>query len=167
MATPEVPSGTISPDPLGTPNTYDITISDGTTATEPIGTVWFAWVPGKDFLTSMPTHESSPAGWTVGQITHGGSTDGYAIQWVASNSTDYIPIGGSLSGFGFTTPDSSAVIDGNSPYYPTFPELTTFAYDAGPFSDAGVQFDITPVPEPTCLAAATLPVGLLLRRRRA
>ncbi|HEX4123656.1 MAG TPA: hypothetical protein VHY37_02955 [Tepidisphaeraceae bacterium] len=166
-ATPlEVPSGTISTVSSGASNTYAVTIQDGATATDPIGTVWFAWVPGNDFLATSPTADTSPTGWTVNAITHGGPSDGYAIQWVASSSTYDIPIGGSLSGFGFATADSSSAIDGDSIFYPGTPVLTTFAYSAGPFSDAGTEFVVTPAPEPTALTAAALPVILLLRRRR-
>jgi hypothetical protein len=162
----EDPSGTISTVSSGASNTYAVTVKDAADATEPIGTVWFAWVPGKDFLDTSPTSEISPTGWAVDTISHAGSGDGYAIQWVASSSIYDIPVGGSLSGFSFSTADTPAQIAGDSVFYPTTPVLTAFAYDAGPFSDAGTEFVITPAPEPTCLAAIALPIALLLRRRR-
>lgn len=111
----EDPSGTITTVSTGAQNTYAMTFKDASDATQPIGTVWFAWVPGEDFLPTAPLSESSPAGWNVNAVTHGGATDGYAIQWVASSAASDIPIGGSLSGFGFTTADSPASIKGNSP----------------------------------------------------
>ena len=100
-------------------------------------------------------------------ITHGGSSDGYAIQWIASSAASDIPIGGSLSGFGFTTTDSPSAIQGDSAFYPGTPALTTFAYSVGPFSDAGTEFVVAPaaVPEPGSVAVALVPVALLLLRR--
>ncbi|HEY2586260.1 MAG TPA: hypothetical protein VGI81_10900 [Tepidisphaeraceae bacterium] len=167
----EDPSGTITTVSTGPQNTYAMAINDAADATQPIGTVWFAWVPGEDFLPTSPISETAPSGWRVNAITHAGSNDGYAIQFVASSASSDIPIGGSLSGFGFTTADTPAQIQGNSPFFPGTPVLTTFAYDAGPFSDAGTEFVVAPavVPEPTSLAVALLPAAtfLLYRRRRA
>jgi hypothetical protein len=61
---------------------YSITLTD--TSATPIGTFWFAWVPGKDFLDTSPNTITNPAGWT-NMITHFGSSDGYAIQWKTSS----------------------------------------------------------------------------------
>jgi hypothetical protein len=160
----EDPSGTITTVSTGVQNTYAMTFADAADATKPIGTVWFAWVPGEDFLPTSPIDETSPAGWQVNAITHAGSNDGYAIQWVASSAASAIPIGGSLSGFGFTSTDSP----GDSPFFPGTPVLTTFAYGGGPFSDSGSEFVVTPaaaVPEPTSLAVVLLPTALLVLHR--
>lgn len=161
----EDPSGTITTVSGGPNFTYAMTIKDASDATEPIGTVWFAWIPGQDYLATSPLSETSPAGWKMNAITHSGSSDGYAIQWVATSAASDIPIGGSLSGFGFTTTDSPAAIDGNSVFFPSTPVLTTFAYDAGPFSDAGAEFVVTPVPEPATVAMGLVPAILLVLRR--
>ena len=41
--------------------TYNITLNDiGTTH---IGTFWFAWVPGQDYLAVAPSATTCPAGW--------------------------------------------------------------------------------------------------------
>ena len=165
----EDPSGTITTVSGGPNFVYAMTIKDAADATQPIGTVWFAWVPGEDFLATSPLAESSPTGWKVNGITHGGTSDGYAIQWVANTPASDIPIGGSLSGFGFTTKDSPAALAGNSVFDPTAPVLTTFAYNAGPFSDGGTEFVVTQasaVPEPATVALAALPIAWLLRRPR-
>lgn len=163
----EDPSGTITTVSTGPQNTYAMTFSDAADATKPIGTVWFAWVPGEDFLATSPISETSPSGWRMNAITHAGSADGYAIQWVANSAVSDIPIGGSLSGFGFTTADSPSDLQGNSVFFAGTPVLTTFAYSAGPFSDAGSEFVVTPaaVPEPGTVALALLPTALLLLRR--
>lgn len=165
----EDPSGTISTVSGGPNFVYAMTIKDAADATQPIGTVWFAWVPGEDFLATSPLAETSPTGWRMNGITHAGTSDGYAIQWVANTAASDIPIGGSLSGFGFTTKDSPAALAGNSVFDPTAPVLTTFAYNAGPFSDGGTAFvvsQVSAVPEPVTLALVALPVAWLLRRPR-
>lgn len=164
----EDPSGQITSISGGPDFTYAMTLSNASAATEPIGTFWFAWVPGEDFLPTAPLSETAPTGWTVNAITHGGSSDGYAIRWEATSAASDIPIGGSLSGFSFTTADSPAAVEGNSPFYPTTPVLTSFAYDAGPFSDAGTQFQVqsSAVPEPAALTIMALPTLWLLRRSR-
>jgi hypothetical protein len=161
----EDPSATITAVSTGPSNTYALTIKDASDATQAIGTFWYAWVPGKDFLASDPSADTAPLGWTA-NITHGGSTDGYAIQWVASSSAYYIPAGGSLSGFGFTTADSPSVVSANSVDYPTFATDTSFAYATGPFGDAGTEFVVSAVPEPASVGIALLSTALLLRRRR-
>jgi hypothetical protein len=56
---------------------YSVTLDD--TGSTTVGTFWFAWVPGKDFLDTQPTNITSPSGWQE-VVTHGGSNDGYVIQ---------------------------------------------------------------------------------------
>ena len=41
---------------------YTITLDD--TGSTPIGTFWFGWVPGEDFLDPAPSSMTAPAGWT-------------------------------------------------------------------------------------------------------
>ena len=129
---------------------YSLTLND--TGTTDIGTLWFAWVPGENFMSSAPTNTTSPSSWTA-RTTHGGSTDGYAIQWVAGSGAALTP-GQSVTGFTFDSSMSPQQMAGNSPLYPNTPVLTSFVYGGGPFSDAGVQFVVqtTPVPEPSSLA---------------
>lgn len=119
---------------------YSITVND--TGTTNIGTFWFAWVPGADFLPTSPSAVSNPAGWTNTLTGTNNSTDGTAIEWVASSNA--ITPGHSLGGFDFTTTDSPAVLAGNAPTHPADKVLTSFIYSGAPFSDAGVQFDVAP-----------------------
>jgi hypothetical protein len=163
--TPPTASATITPT-AGSPNSYALTLSDDAASPSTIGTFWFAWVPGKDFMTTSPLSVSSPSGWTD-TITGGGTGDGYAIQWKATSSSFDVAPGSSLSGFAFTSADSPGSVFGNSVYFPTRPVLTSVAYSAGPFSDAGTTFapSVVSVPEPTALVAAA-PLAMLLRRRR-
>lgn len=143
--------------------TYNLVLNN--TGDTTVGTFWYAWVPGEDFLTSSPTSMTNPAGWTS-VITHvpNTATNGYAIQWKASTAASNVSAGGTLTGFSFTTPDNLASVSGNSLYYANVPVGTTFVYSGAPFSDAGFQFVVQSVPEPIALGA--LPMLALLRRRR-
>lgn len=162
----EIASATISSTKLDpTDWQYNVTLTDSGTTN--IGTLWFSWVPGEDFMGAAPTAISSPASWTD-LVTHGGATDGYAIQWVAG-AGDALTPGTSLAGFQFDSTVSPAGMAGDSPFYPTTPVLTSFVYSGGPFSDAGFQFVVQPVaaaPEPANGALAILGIGLLIFTRR-
>lgn len=127
---------------------YDINVTD--TGTTNIGTFWFGWVPGEDFLPSVPSAISNPSGWGNTLTGSHNSSDGTAIEWVASSNA--ITPGNSLSGFDFTTTDSPAVLAGMSPSHPGEPATTAFVYSGGPFSDAGFQLVATP---PATSAAST------------
>ena len=118
---------------------YSATLDDIGTTT--IGTFWFAWIPGQDYLDTPPTNIVKPAGWTA-LITNGGAGDGYAIQFKATSSAFDLQSGHSLSGFGFTSTETPAQLSGNSPFYPT-PETTSFVYSGAPFSTAGFKFTAT------------------------
>jgi hypothetical protein len=75
---------------------------------------------------------TAPTGW-VEKVTHGGSTDGYAIQFVDKTGPLLAP-GSSLSDFGFTSADTPAHLAGDSAFYKTFPALTSYVYSGAPFS---------------------------------
>lgn len=119
---------------------YQITVTD--TGTTNIGTFWFAWVPGEDFLPSVPSATTNPTGWTNTLTGNGNSVDGTAIEWVASSNP--ITPGHSLSGFGFTTTDSPTALAGTSPSHPGTPVLTSFIYVGAPLTDPGFQFQVSP-----------------------
>jgi hypothetical protein len=124
--------------------TYDLTLTD--TGTTQIGTFWYAWVPGEDFLPATPFDISSPFGWSLNKITgSGNSTDGSAIRWEA---TDPLEPGQSLNGFEFSIDEPSSVIYGDSPYYDNPPIGTSFVYEDGPFRGGSASFVATPVPGP-------------------
>ncbi len=137
----------------GTSTVYNYNISLKDTGTTPIGTLWYAWVPGEDFLTSMPTAVSSPTGWN-GFVTGGGLGDGYAIRWTATGVG--VTPGQTLTGFKFSSADSPTVLAGKSKFFPTTPVGTSFVYSAGPFSDLGYQFVATPA-TPVSLTVAPPP----------
>lgn len=148
---------------------YKLTLTDR--GNLDIGTFWFSWVPGKDFMVVAPSAVSSPASWTE-MVTHAGAGDGYAIQWVAIPGDELTP-GNSLGGFQFNSTVSPTDMAGDSPLFPGTPVLTAFTYQGLPFSDAGFQFLVQPAaasaaPEPVSGALALLGAGvlLLMRRRR-
>jgi hypothetical protein len=163
-ASPPLASGTITAVSTGAQNTYALSLFDSSTSPSPIGSVWEGWIPGQFYMSSSPTAIVAPTGWTD-HLTSGNG--GFGIQFVASSAAFDVPIGGSLSGFGFTTPDAPASIFGTSAFFPV-PTTTSVAYDAGLFSDSGTTFAFTPtaVPEPTTLTLMASSGLLLLRRQR-
>ena len=131
----QLASGTISSSGAG-PYLYSLTFSDAADATSPIGSVWYAWVPGQFFLPSSPTSASAPAGWTA-------NISGDSVQFVATSSASDITAGNSLSGFSYQaafTPAQLAAASNSG---------ESDAYTAGLFSDSGNIFTVTTaVPEP-------------------
>ena len=77
---------TAKPDGSNFDYTIELTNTSGP-GNDGIATFWFAWVPGADFLSTSPLSVSVPAGWKD-VITHGGTTDGYAIQYDALAPAD-------------------------------------------------------------------------------
>ena len=144
--------------------TYSIALND--TGATTIGSFWFAWIPGQDYMQTSPLSIVNPTNWHS-VITGGGGTDGYAIQWVANSSASYVPAGGSLSTFAFTSSDSPSSLAGFSSFFPTKHVTTSVVYSAGLFSDAGLTFVVS-VPEPTGATSLGMAVGAMLlgRRRR-
>lgn len=145
----ESATATISNTPAGGGD-FNYTLTLNNTGTTTIGTFWFSWVPGQDYMNSAPITTSPPTGW-LANITHGGTTDGYAIQWVAGSSASDLAAGSSLT-FSFESAVTPAEIAGNSPFFAHPPEGTAFIYSGAPFSDGGVEFVVVSVPEPSSVA---------------
>jgi hypothetical protein len=168
LATP-IAAATASETPSGPNFQYSLTLQNksatpGTAATA-IGTFWFAWVPGEDFMHTSPLTVNSPTGWQD-IITGGGGSDGYAIQWTTTNSSFDLAAGASLSGFVFTSADAPSSVFGKSFFYPTTPTMTSVAYEGAPFSDGGNTFVVSS-PEPAMGGLlSVIGVGLLTRRWR-
>jgi hypothetical protein len=117
------------------PGDYKYTITLKDTGTTTIGTFWFSWVPGEDFMPVSPLSVTAPAGWTD-TVTHNpGSTDGYAIQWVASSSSELQP--GQSKVFHFRSSATPKEMFGKSKFYPTTLVTTSFVYEIAPFTSPG------------------------------
>ncbi len=166
----EEADGTIQPISLPSGSfQYNITLQN--TGTTTLGSFWFSWVPGLDFLPSQPTNVHSPAGWTPNVISPTYDGDGYSIQWIA---TTPLPAGQSLPGFSFTSTDDPDIISGTSPiYFDYYLTNTSYAYIGAPETDIGTSFNptvlptIAAAPEPTTLSLAGIGIaGLLVKRRR-
>src|SRR3954469_7823074 len=140
-------SAVISSTPAGAGFNHSITLTNDSSSNSGIGTFWYSWVPGEDFLATRPTSVTPPPGWPD-NITNMGPGDGFAIQFLANSpANDVQP--GSSSRFSFTSADSPTSVSGNSAFFPGTPVGTSFVSPQGPFSDAGHQFVMTPAPAPS------------------
>ena len=146
-----------------TGNTFNYSLTLKNTGDTGIGSFWFAWIPGYDFLTSLPTVTGDPSGWSHGVMGVGGGFDGYSIQWV-DDSTALAP-GGSVK-FHFSSADSPSVLSAPSAFFSFYNTTTSFVYPGLPELDPGNQFVATVVaPEPaTGLFLAAGVAGVLVRR---
>jgi hypothetical protein len=164
-----VVSANLTSTPDGANFDYKIVLTNATTSTLPLGTFWFSWVPGEDFMSVSPTNIVNPTGWND-LITNGGPSDGFAIQWVASSSSFAIAPGASLT-FAFTSSETLAQIEGSSPSHPSSLETTAFVYTGAPLADPGAELNVVgpaAVPEPSSLALCGIAgvVGLVVARAR-
>ena len=96
------------------------------------------------------------------KVTHGGATDGYAIQFVAQSGTPLLAPGSSLSGFGFTSSESPTELAGDSSFYSHPPQTTSFVYSGTPFTNPSDQFvvSVSSVPEPSSLVLGLFAIGM-------
>jgi hypothetical protein len=155
------PSATLSSQPAGLNFNYTLTLDNNSPPNTPIETLWYAWVPGSDFLPTSPTSVQAPAGWT-GTIMGGGPGDGFSIEF--TTSTAPLNSGNSLT-FQFQSSDTPAQLAGNSPFFPTTPVGTSYVYEGSPFVTAGGPFVVQSVPEPSTMALLLVgALGLLHRR---
>ena len=135
----QLASGTISGSGSG-PFSYSLTFSDAAGASSPIGSVWYAWVPGQFYLPSTPSSASAPNGWTA-------NISANSVQFIANSAANDIAPGHSLSGFGYQasfSPSQLAAAPNSG---------VSVAYSGGLFSDAGNTFTVQAiaVPEPSPL----------------
>jgi hypothetical protein len=147
---------------------YSLALND--TGTTKLGTLWFSWLPGDNFMPVSPTSITSAAGWQD-IVTHGGPSGGFAIQWTAVAPGDDLSAGNSLAGFSFKSSLTLAQLESPSSGHPADPVATAFVYGGAPFSDAGFKLTVEPVvassPEPaTFILGACGVAGVLSLRRR-
>jgi hypothetical protein len=147
---------------------YSLTLND--TGTTQLGTFWFSWIPGDNFMPVSPTAVTSAAGWRD-VVTQGGPSGGSAIQWTAVAPAGDLSTGNSLAGFSFESSLTLAQLESPSSGHPADPVATAFVYGGAPFSDAGFKLTVAPAvassPEPSTfiLAACGLGAFLFLKRR--
>jgi hypothetical protein len=161
----ETASATISSTPLGGGEfQYNMNLTD--TGTTNIGTFWFSWIPGVDYMEAKPTSITFPAGWSDNITGSDNASDGNAIQYLAGASSAITP--GNSGAFSFDSTETLSQLLGNSSYGNKAEETTSFIYSQGPFSDGGFQFTVNAaVPEPSTIGLLTAgAVGLLMRRRK-
>jgi uncharacterized repeat protein (TIGR01451 family) len=121
--------------PNGADFNYAITLHN--TGTTNIGTFWFAWIPGQDYMANNPISVANPAGWGS-TVTGGYSGDGYAILWFNNGGAAITP-GNSLN-FNFTSAETPSQLGGNSQFFSNPPEGTSFVYIGAPETDPGYEF---------------------------
>jgi len=130
---------------------YTLTISEGLGTTTPIGSIWYAWVPGAFYLPSAPTSASGPAGWTANIFAN-------SIQFSANSTASDIAPGTSrtFDYFASFSPAQLAAAPNSG---------VSFAYaGAVDASSPSELFTVQLVPEPSIAAFGLL--GLFLIRRR-
>ena len=151
----QIASGMVSGSGNG-PYTYSLTFSDAANSLSPVGSVWYAWVPGSFYLPGVPTSASAPPGWTA-------TISGHSVQFVANSPANDITAGSSLSGFSYQAAFSPAQLAAAAN------SGVSVAYSGGLFSDAGYTFTVqlATVPEPSMFALLICgATGLCLVGRR-
>jgi hypothetical protein len=150
------PSGTISGSGTGPSYTYNLTFSDSSSATSPIGSIWYGWLPPYyNYLPGVPSTASGALGWSA-------AISANSIEFYATSPTYDIQPGHSLSGFSYTASYSPSTLAGDSA------AAYSDAYTAGIESDNGVIFTVTTVvPEPSLAALSGIgALGLAVARWR-
>ena len=128
-------SATLTWTQVGSQFNYTIVVKN--TGTTNIGTFWFSWLPGADYLPTRPSAAAGPAGWSA-SILQG--VPGFSIEYVATSGP--IGPGQTSNAFTFSTTDTPAVILGTSS--PSGNKVTTTTiYSGGPFSDTGFVLVVT------------------------
>jgi hypothetical protein len=163
----EVASATISSMQTG-PGSSQYNLALNNTGTTTLGTFWFSWIPGDNFMPVSPTSITSPGGWQD-MVTHGGPSNGFAIQWTAKTPANDLAAGSSLTGFSFDSSLTLAQLESPSTGHPSDPVATAFVYSGAPRSDPGFQLTAAQpgatTPEPANFLLGALGLGILLIRR--
>lgn len=155
-------SASVSGTPIGGGN-YHYTVTLLNTGSTTVGTLWFAWIPGGNFMATVPTNITSPAGWSAQVVGGAGAA---SILWQASTVGARLSAGGTLATFGFDSTSSPAALSGFAVSSPTNHVTTSYVYSGAAFSDAGFQFTASVVPAPAGAFALMLAPFAACRRRR-
>lgn len=141
---------------------YHYTITLHNTGTTTIGSLWFSWIPGENFMTAAATSVTSPAGWTGG---HQGGAGSDSVLWQAGAVANRLAAGGTLTGFSFNSTQTPEQMAGLSPNDTHYHMTDSYIYIGGALGDAGHLFTITVTPAPSGAALVGLASASLLRRR--
>jgi hypothetical protein len=152
-------TATISTSQTSAPFNYTIHLNN--TGDTDIGTLWFGWIPGYDFMNTSPTNISVPAGWLA--YSPGGA-GAYSLEMYNYSGSAIAP--GDTGTFSFTSTETPTQLKGDSLFGNKV--TTSFVYVGYPQYDPGYQFNVTVVPEPSTLLLAGIGglTGLLAWRRR-
>jgi hypothetical protein len=163
----ETASATIAAAPIAGGFQYTLSLTNTSTDGSTIGTFWFSWIPGADYMEAKPTAITFPAGWSDNITGANNASDGNAIQYLAGTPAADLAQGGTDT-FTFDSTEPLSQILGPSTVKDKEVETTYFVYSGAPFSDGGFKSTATAVPEPATLALLALSgPALLLRRKRA
>jgi hypothetical protein len=156
-------SATISSSPVGGGVfQYNIALTNTSTDGSPIGTFWFSWIPGVDYMQAQPTNITMPTGWTDSITGSNNSTDGNAIRYVAGAGSQLNQ--GGTDDFSFESTETLAQLESHSPFGNNAIETTSVVYQGAPLIGTAFTFA---VPEPASMTLITLSgAAALLRRRR-
>ena len=135
---PSTPIATASIAVNGSGPEYTFTVTVNDTGSTTVGTFWFSWVPGQDYMSAQPTSISSPAGWNA-QVTtanYAGQT-GYAIEWQASSAGSDLQSGGSSASFSFANTETPAQMAAGSPFDGKPRTATAVVYTGGALIGSG------------------------------
>src|SRR3984885_12788710 len=131
MASP-TPNATASIAVSGSGPEYTYTVTVDNVGSTTVGTFWFSWIPGQDYMSAPPTSISSPSGWNA-QVTpanYSGQT-GDAIEWQATGPASDIQSGGSSSSFSFNSTETPAQMAADSPFDGKPETATAVVYTGG------------------------------------
>jgi hypothetical protein len=124
----------------GAAGTFNNTMVVHNTGSTTIGTFWLGWIPGEDFLPSLPANLSAPLGWYA--YVEQGIYDSFSVEYYAYSPAYYIQPGQSLSGFGFSSADTPQTLMGMSPQFPRYHVTDSFLYTGVPEGDPGVLISV-------------------------
>ena len=166
----ETATATLSATSLGGGNfQYNIALKN--TSSTSIGTFWFSWIPGYDFMNVSPTSITAPTGWVAPVTGPDFTGDGYAIEYYNLGGSGDQLAPGATDNFSFDSTETLSQISGAGagPLGSFYDQTTSYVYAGQPETDAGFQFNVTPVvPEPVSIGMIAIGAGaFFLRRRRA
>lgn len=157
-----IADATVSGSPIGG-GLYHYTVTLHNTGTTTVGTFWFAWIPGGNFMSAVPSNITSPAGWTAQTV---GGAGAVSILWQAGTAASRLAAGGTLATFAFDSANTPAQLAGFAASSPTNHVTTSYVYIGSALTDPGFEFTASVIPAPSgALALGFAPLALRRSRR--